>query len=94
MDKPIQNEIEKVVRKINTDYILNKKLPKAMKQKEINPIITTIRINPKIKDLANICSFNEKKKKERWVEDLILLEAKNKHNIVLPEFEHRIKQND
>lgn len=94
MNEPIKNLQEKVISKINSNYILNDELPEVMKQKQIIPVVTTIRINPKIKDLANICAFNEKTKKETWVENLILREAKEKHNIELPEFQHRINQND
>jgi len=58
---------------------------------DVEPIKrTTVSLNPKIKSLAEICAQNEHTKRDRWIEDLILREAKSKHDIILPEFNERV----
>lgn len=94
MNEETNRNYENVVNKINSEHIIKGKIPTIMQNKKIKPIVTNIRINPKIKSLAEICSTNENIKKEKWVENLILREAKQKHNITLPEFEQRIVSND
>lgn len=85
-----KKDFEKVQSKIIGEQVLKDKLPECLKQKQVKVKKVSVLINPKIKSLANICSSNDMKDRDTWIEDLILNEASAKHKIILPEFSLRV----
>lgn len=87
MDDITAKNLEEIQIKKTNEQILREQTAKTKNKKKVT---SNVQINPKIKSIADICSHNEQKNRNRWIEDLILQRAKDKHNIVLPDFEARV----